>query len=73
MRTMQWHYIETGELFEETQEDIAWESDPHCPICKQVTDYWEGTVDQDRMGNDIEAGHHVCYTCKLGTQWEYLD
>lgn len=71
--TFKWHDSETGEPYSETQEDISWDADPHCPKCGKLTHYWEGQIDQDFMGNDIDGWNHVCYECHLGTELQELD
>lgn len=50
--------------------------DPICPLCGKESHYWEGMVDQDRMGNDIEACHWLCWDDShdpICTNLVYLD
>lgn len=71
--TYKWHNEETGEpaLDDATQYDYG--EPPKCPRCGKASEYWEGTVEQDFMGNDIDACNWTCYHCKIGTELEYLD
>jgi hypothetical protein len=39
-----------------------------CPKCGQTTHYWEGQIDQDRMGNDIDGWSFDCWTCGIGSE-----
>jgi hypothetical protein len=41
---------------------------PICPHCGKVMEYWEGQIDQDRQGNDIDGWNHVCYDCGIETE-----
>ncbi len=61
-----WHYEETGVPVGDTETDL-YSDTPNCPLCGKQADYWEGTYDQDFMGNDIEGWNHVCYDCRVGT------
>ncbi len=38
-----------------------------CPKCGKPSTYWEGTFDQDRMGNDIRGWSFDCFNCKITT------
>ena len=38
-----------------------------CPKCGKVATYWEGMIDQDRMGNDIQGYSYDCWNCKITT------
>lgn len=43
-----------------------------CPKCGKPAEYWEGTFDQDRMGNDIQGWSYDCFHCGIGTSVEEL-
>jgi len=36
-----------------------------CPKCGGATEYWEGQIDQDFMGNDIRGYSYDCHKCKI--------
>lgn len=38
-----------------------------CPKCGKPATYWEGTVIQDIMGNDISGWSWDCHDCAIGT------
>lgn len=61
-----WHYEETGEPVGDTETE-RYSDTPNCPLCGKPADYWEGQIDQDFMGNDIEGWNYVCYGCMVGT------
>lgn len=69
-RNHKWHYEETGVPFGESSDQREWHEEPDCPKCGKRTHYWEGTIDQDRMGNDIHGENYVCYECQIGTECE---
>lgn len=43
-----------------------------CPLCGKRTQYWEGQIDQDQMGNDISGYSYDCYECKIHSAVEEL-
>jgi hypothetical protein len=43
-----------------------------CPLCARRTEYWEGTIDQDEMGNDIRGYSYDCYECGVHSAVEEL-
>jgi hypothetical protein len=53
-----------GEFADDTAADEA----PQCPYCGQTTDYVEGQIDQDTMGNDIYGYWFVCWLCHISTE-----
>ena len=59
MRTLSWHYSETGDHVCTQDVRNAECEEPNCPLCGKLTVYWEGTVDQDRQGNDIDACNYA--------------
>lgn len=61
-----WHYEDTGVPVGDTETE-RYSDTPSCPLCGKPADYWEGTYDQDFMGNDIEGWNHCCYHCHVGT------
>lgn len=52
--------------------ELTFEGDYICPKCGNPAQYWEGTVDQDRMGNDIQGYSYDCYDCKITTGTDSL-
>jgi len=68
-----WHFEETGEPCGESTDMLDWDSNPVCPKCGQLTEYWEGAIGQDRMGNDERAENWVCYHCKIGTELHEME
>ncbi len=73
MRTLIWHYEETGDQVCTQEVRNSECEEPNCPLCGKRTEYWEGQIDQDIMGNDIDGYNYVCYDCRIGTQVEELD
>jgi hypothetical protein len=39
-----------------------------CPKCGKQCHYWEGQIDQDRMGNDIHGWSFDCWDCGIGSE-----
>ena len=44
-----------------------------CPQCGGKCDYWEGLIDQDIMGNDIDGYNFVCPGCGWESEIKELD
>jgi len=71
--TLTWHDEETGDHVQTVEYHESFGSSPPCPKCGKKTHYWEGQIDQDFMGNDIQGWNYVCYECRIGTKAEELD
>jgi DNA-directed RNA polymerase subunit M/transcription elongation factor TFIIS len=70
---IEWFDMETGESvgifpYDPTDDLEAF----ICPKCGKRTEYWEGQIDQDRMGNDIYGYSYDCCNCKIHTACEAL-
>lgn len=72
MRQLNWHYSENGDHVCTQEVRNADMEDPNCPLCGKPTEYWEGQIDQDRMGNDIDGWNYVCWACGIGTEVQEL-
>jgi len=68
-----WSYNETGEPYGESTDNLDWNSSPICPKCGGLTEYWEGQIDQDRMGNDIHGWMWECRHCGIGTELREIE
>lgn len=47
--------------------EANYHGDYYCPKCGKLATYWEGMIDQDRMGNDIEGCSYDCWDCHITT------
>lgn len=67
-REMNWYtlagYDSVGTFPLETTSD----GDYLCPKCGAVCTYWEGSIGQDRMGNDVQAWSFDCYSCHISSE-----
>jgi len=49
-----------------------WVESMKCPHDGEQLTYWEGTIDQDEMGNDILGFWFTCPKCDYQTEVETL-
>ena len=70
--TLSWQNEEDGEYIQTVEYPERLSGNPPCPKCGKKTHYWEGQIDQDIMGNDIEGWNYVCYECHIGTKPEEI-
>lgn len=64
---MMWYNVENGDFVGTFHAEPDEHEEPTCPRCGKRTEYWEGQIDQDRMGNDIHGYNYVCYPCQIET------
>lgn len=66
-REMEWFSLDDGESagtypLKETSSGTY-----ICPTCDRPTEYHEGQMDQDFMGNDIDGWWFICWHCGIDT------
>lgn len=66
LKTWHWFDSESGEPVADTETE-RYNDTPTCPKCGKPAEYWEGQIDQDFMGNDIDGWNYECYHCHIGT------
>jgi len=49
-----------------------WHETFQCPAGHGQMAYWEGIVDQDEQGNNIDGCNHYCPVCGYATEIESL-
>jgi hypothetical protein len=72
-KEIEWWTLDDGESIGKFLREGDAHGDYLCPKCNKPCNYWEGTIDQDRQGNDITGWAYHCYECGLGCEAEYLD
>ncbi len=72
MKQLTWTYDETDDPVCTQTVPNSDAEQPNCPLCGKATEYWEGKIDQDIMGNDLDGCNWRCWNCGISTQLEYL-
>lgn len=71
-----WHDAITGALLGEFPEEwnrLREFPNRLCPICGNECEYQEGTIDQDRQGNDIQGCWWMCLVCGCTSESQETD
>lgn len=63
---------ETYGDYEEQYRWEEWHKTFQCPNGHGQMTYWEGTIDQDRQGNNIDGCNHYCPECGYESKLEEL-
>lgn len=71
-REIKWFDMETDECLGSFPLNLNNVGDYVCPKCGKPAEYREGTIGQDRMGNDINGRSFDCYQCHIYSQAEEL-
>lgn len=58
--------------YEAQYEWEQWHASFQCPHGHGQMDYFEGTIEQDEQGNNIDACNHYCPKCGYATEMEEL-
>lgn len=66
-REMEWFTIEPSESIGTFPLEETPSGNYICPKCHKPTEYREGQIDQDFMGNDIDGWWFVCWDCGIDT------
>lgn len=66
-KEVNWFTLEGFDSLGFLSTQLTADGDYICPKCGKPATYWEGTFDQDRMGNDIQGWSYDCFACGIGT------
>ena len=74
MRTkdVNWFTLERFDSLGFLETEITHDGDYICPKCGKPAHYWEGTFEQDRMGNDVQGWSYDCFDCGITTGVEEI-
>lgn len=67
VRDIVWYDLDSGEPLGVFVTEVTYNGAFICPKCSDLATYWEGQIDQDEMGNDIQGYSWDCYECGIGT------
>lgn len=67
-RSIEWFTLDDGDAMGPYPLTTNDNDDWLCPKCGKPCEYWEGQIDQDRMGNDIRGWAFHCYDCGIGSE-----
>jgi len=67
VKEVNWFKLEPFDSLGFFPTEITYHGDYICPKCGKPATYWEGIIDQDRMGNDIRGWSYDCFPCGITT------